>query len=107
MGIIRLRQAERDSAREAFSRGLAETNELLEKSDQNLAALDTKALALCGLALCEDEGHLDAASAVFRVARNITQAKGVVTAVLNQFDALAKVDAQGILIPLRTAAEGK
>jgi tetratricopeptide (TPR) repeat protein len=106
MGIIQLRLEERAAAFEAFSRGLAEANGLLEKSDQNLSALDTKALALCGLALCEDERHRDAATEIFRSARNITKAKGVVTRVLNQFDALAQADTDGVLAPLRKVAEG-
>ena len=106
MGIIQLRQAERPAACEAFSRGLAEANKLLEKTDQNLSALDTKALALCGLVLCENARHLDAATEAFHAARKITKAKGVVTDVLNQFNALAQADTEGVLVPLRKAAEG-
>ncbi len=103
-GIIRLRQEEHAAACEAFSRALAEANGLLEKSDQNFSALDTKALALCGLALCEDERHLAAATEAFRAARKITQARGVLTTILQQFDALTQADPDGILTPLRKAA---
>jgi len=42
----------------------------------------------------------------FHAARKITKAKGVVTRVLNQFDALAHADTDGVLAPLRKAAEG-
>ena len=59
-GIIRLRQGEPVAASEAFARGLAEADGLLALSGQNVSALDNKGLALCGLALCEDERHLPA-----------------------------------------------
>jgi len=78
----------------------------LEKSDQNPSALDTKALALCGLALCEDEHHLAPATEAFRTARKITKARGMVTTILKQFDALVQADADGILTRSRKAAAG-
>ena len=105
-GIIRLRQGEPVAARKAFACGLAEADGLLERCGQNFAALDTKGLALCGLALCEDEGHLTAAEEALGAARKITQAKGAVAKVLNRFDALALVDMKPILPPARKAAEG-
>jgi hypothetical protein len=106
-GIIRLRQGEPVAANKAFACGLAEADSLLERCGQNVSALDTKGLALCGLALCEDKGHLTAAEQAFGAARKIAQAKGVVARVLNQFDALARADMDGILSPARKAAEGQ
>lgn len=106
MGIIQLRQAERAAAREAFSRGLAEANGLLKKFDKNLLALDTKALALCGLALCEDERHRELAAEALHDARKITKAKGIVARVLTKFDALAQADTDGVLAPLRNVVSG-
>jgi hypothetical protein len=105
-GIIRLRQDEPAAASEAFERGLAEADRLLELSEQNVSALDNKGLALCGLTLCENERHLPAAEEAFAAARKITQAKGVVTSVLNRFDALAVADKEGLLAPARKALEG-
>jgi hypothetical protein len=105
-GIIRLRQREPADAREAFARGLAEADRLLELSGQNISALDHKGLALCGLALCEDERHLPAAEEAFATVRKITRAKGVVASVLNLFDALAVADKKGLLAQVRKAAEG-
>ena len=64
-------------------------------------------LALCGLVLCENEDHLTAAEEAFRAARKITQAKGAVAKVLNQFDALALADTTLILLAARQAAEGQ
>ena len=106
-GIVRLRQGEPDAAREAFSQGLTVAEGLLELSDQNLSALETKALALCGLALCGNTRRLTAASQSFRTARQITTAKGVVTRLLNRFDALAIADADGILAPVQEVAAGR
>jgi tetratricopeptide (TPR) repeat protein len=106
-GIIQLRQGGPVAASKAFACGLAEADGLLERCGQNFSALDIKGLALCGLALCEDEGHLPAAEGTFRAARKITQAKGVVARVLSQFDALALPDTDGILSPARKAAEGQ
>jgi hypothetical protein len=93
------------AASEAFARGLAEADRLLEHSGQNVSALDTKGLAMCGLVLCADEGHRTAAEEAFGAARKITQARGVVTSVLNQLDALALADTDGILSPVRKAVE--
>ena len=73
---------------------------------QNVSALDNKGLALCGLALCEDERHLTVAEEAFGAARKITRAKGVVARVLNLFDALAVADKAGLLARVRKAAEG-
>jgi tetratricopeptide (TPR) repeat protein len=106
MGIIQLRRGEPAEARNAFSKGLEEANGLLQKSDQNFSALDTRALALCGLTLCEGTHHLDKAAESFNAARRITKAKGIVTSVLNQFDALAQADTDGVLVTLRKAAAG-
>ena len=66
-----------------------------------------KGLALCGLALCEDERHLPAAEEAFAAARKITRAKGVVASVLNLFDALAVADKERNPAPARKAAEGE
>ena len=41
-GIIRLRQGEPAAASEAFARGVAEADRLLELSGQNVSALDTQ-----------------------------------------------------------------
>lgn len=106
-GTIHLRQGESATAREAFASAVREADRLLALCEQNVAAQDTKGLALCGLALCKDGRHLAAAEAAFEAARQITKAKGVVTALLNQFDALALADAKGILAPVRKAAAGE
>ena len=106
-GIIRLRQGETVAAGEAFTRGLVEADRLLARTGQNLSALDTKGLALSGLAPCGDQSDLTAAEEAFKAAREITRAKGVVASLLNQFDALAQADEKGVLKPVRAAAAGE
>ena len=106
-GIILLRQGEPVAASKAFACGLTDADGQLELGGQNVSALDTKGLALCGLALCEEEGRLTAAEEAFRSARKITQATGILATVLHQFDALALADVKKILLPARKAAEGQ
>jgi hypothetical protein len=81
----------------AMSRRSADT--LLEHTKDDYHALDTKALALCGVALIDDIDRIAEASTMFRAARAITQDKGTVRRVLRLFDALALADRSGILGP--------
>ena len=50
-GIIALRQGERETAQEAFTKSIAQADEILAKTPDYYSALDAKGLALCGLAL--------------------------------------------------------
>ncbi|MEL6816072.1 MAG: tetratricopeptide repeat protein [Cyanobacteria bacterium J06598_3] len=106
-GIIRLRLEDLNMTKEALEQGLKEAERLLKMSEKNFSALETKALSLCGLAICDDPKHLTMARQAFQAARNITQAKGVVTRLLNRFDALALADTENILAPLRKVAAGE
>lgn len=106
-GVIRLRQGQGAAARKAFSKALVEADGLLENTAQNLSALDTKALVLCGLALSEDTRHMSAAVEVYGAAREISSEPGVTADVLRRFDALAEADADGVLTPARAAAAGE
>ena len=69
-------------------------------------AQDTKALALCGLVLCGELTHLDAAVETFRAARRITRAPGTVRRLLRLFDILSDAGQPGQLAEARKAAEG-
>ena len=80
---------------------------LLHKAAQNLSALDTKALALCGLALCGDPGQVAAAVEAYKAARRISRAAGATASALKTFDALAEADAEGLLTEVRQAAAGQ
>jgi tetratricopeptide (TPR) repeat protein len=115
-GIIALRQGERETAQEAFTKSIAQADEILAKTPDYYSALDAKGLALCGRAVCggwkmEDGGRMRdevIAEAVetFRKARKIAPHAGVVKSVLRLFDELAKCDGEGILKEVRSAAEG-
>jgi tetratricopeptide (TPR) repeat protein len=104
LGIVLARQAKRDAASRAFTDAVRSASTLIEQTSQNFHALDTKALALCGQALIEGTSQLTEASTIFRAARTITRARGIVQRVLRLFDALAAADTAGILEPIRMAA---
>jgi tetratricopeptide (TPR) repeat protein len=116
-GIIALRQGERETAQEAFTKSIAQADEILAKTPDYYSALDAKGLALCGLALCEvgvdggplreTEDGVKAAMETFRRAREIAPHAGIVKSVLRLFDELAKCDTEGILKSVRNAVEGK
>jgi len=113
LGIIALRQGERTAAQEAFAAAVAQADALLAHTPQYYAALDSKGLALCGLALCEARNPRNQVSgrnlvseavAAFRAARAINRDAGVVKRVLRLFDALAAADTAGVLAGVRAAA---
>jgi hypothetical protein len=112
-----LRHGERETAQEAFTKSIAQADEILAKTPDYYDALDAKGLALSGLALCEvgeDGGRLTKdggkciaeAMEVFREARKIAPHAGVVKSVFRLLDELAKCDEEGILKDVRKAVEG-
>ncbi len=110
-GIIALRQGERETAQEAFTKSIAQADEILAKTPDFYSALDAKGLALCGRAVdgewkMEDGGRMRdeiVAEAImtFKKARKIAPHAGVVKSVLRLFDELAKCDTEGILKEVR------
>ena len=110
LGIVVLRQGEQGDAsatRQAFTRAIAQADEILAKTPDYYTALDAKGLAACGLAICDDKKYVADAIETFRAARKIAPHAGVVKSVLRLFDELAKCDTDGILKDVRNAAEGK
>ena len=107
LGVIALRQGDTIAARVVFTTALNQANELLAQTPQLYGALDSKGLALCGLALCEGAHHVPAAKEAFRAARAIISAVGIVGRVLRLFDALAQADTTGILTEVRAEATGE
>jgi tetratricopeptide (TPR) repeat protein len=107
LGVVALRQGDCSAAQEAFATALQQAGKLLTRSPQLYDALDTRGLALCGLALCESSVHVPAAQEAYRAARVITSDAGIVGSVLQLFDALAKADPHGILAEVRAAAAGE
>jgi tetratricopeptide (TPR) repeat protein len=106
LGVIALRQGDRAAAQEAFEGAVAEAEALLIHSKQNYGALDSKGLALCGLALCEENSdHISAAIDAYRAARAMNKDAGIVRYVLRLFDELVRADSGGILAEVRSAAD--
>lgn len=112
-GIIALRQGERETAQEAFTKSIAQADEILAKTPDYYDALDAKGLAECGLLVIgnwrldgeREKLHAEAIE-TFKRARKIAPHAGVVKSVLRLFDELAKCDSKGILKEVRAAAEG-
>jgi tetratricopeptide (TPR) repeat protein len=104
-GIIWLRQDRPAAAASEFQQALTQAGQQLEQASGDYQALDTKALALCGLALTTEPGKTAEACTVFRAARALTSAEGIVKRTLALFDALAAADRGGILAGTRQAAE--
>ena len=104
LGIIALRQGDGAAAQEAFAAAVAQADALLAHTPQYFNALDSRGLALCGLALCEARNLVSEAVAAYRAARAINRDAGVVGRVLHLFDALAAVDTAGVLAGVRAAA---
>ncbi|MDL1975802.1 MAG: tetratricopeptide repeat protein [Deltaproteobacteria bacterium] len=108
LGVIALRQGDSASAKDAFETAVEVSDSLLGHNKQNFDALDAIGLALCGLALCdEDTNYIPDAISSYEAARSITRAPGVVGRVLQLFDELAKADTQGLLSGVREAVGGK
>jgi tetratricopeptide (TPR) repeat protein len=112
LGIIVLRQANVSAvqqAHQAFTRAIAQADEILAKTPDYYGVLDAKGLALCGLALCAEDGenYIAETVATFQKARKIAPHAGIVKRNLRLFDELAKCDENGLLKPVRAAVEGK
>ncbi len=114
-GIIALRQGERETAQEAFSKSIAQADEILVKTPDYYSALDAKGLALCGSAVSrewrvenskERDELVAEAMEIFRKARKIAPHAGVVKSVLRLFDELVKCDGEGILKDVREVIAG-
>jgi tetratricopeptide (TPR) repeat protein len=104
--IAQLRQCQPAAAAQEFRTAITHADEQLRQTSGDYQALDTRALALCGLALTTDPAKAAEAAAVFRAARAITSADGIVNEALALFNALAAADRAGILTGIRPAVKG-
>ena len=107
LGVVSYRQHDLKVAKQAFTATIDQADALLAMTPERYEALDAKATALCGLALCGDTGQTAAARAAFRAARAITSAAGAVGQVLQLFDALALGDERRLLADVRPDAAGE
>ena len=105
-GIVSYGQSDLTAAKRAFVSAVEQAGAVLATGPELYAALDAKAIALCGLALCGDTEQTIAARAAFRAARAVTSAAGVVRKVLQLFDALALADESRVLADIRPDAAG-
>jgi tetratricopeptide (TPR) repeat protein len=104
--IVQLRQDQPAAAAQEFHTAITHADEQLQQTSGDYGALDTKALALCGLALTTDPAKAAEAATVFRSARAITSADGIVNGALALFGALAAADRAGLLTGVRPALKG-
>lgn len=101
LGLILLRQGDRNAAQRRFAETMAQTNLLLEFSPENHGAGEVKGLALSGLALCGEGTQISSAITAYKAARAINHDTGVWARVLRLFDALTQVDPAAVLAPVR------
>jgi tetratricopeptide (TPR) repeat protein len=106
LGVVLLRQGQTEPARLTFTEAVAQADTLLEYTGDNYQALDSKALALCGLTLLGDTPRLPEADAAAQAARAVNRNAGVVRRVLRLLDALAPADQAGIIAPVRAISAG-
>jgi tetratricopeptide (TPR) repeat protein len=106
-GAIALRTGDSAAAQEAFQAAIAQAESQLSYSEGMFRSLDSKGLALCGLALATgDRDFIPPAMDAYRAAREITKDAGIVANVLRLFDALQEADAAGALTEVREVAAG-
>jgi tetratricopeptide (TPR) repeat protein len=106
LGAVSYRLRDLNVAKQAFAAAIDQADALLAMTPELYAALDAKAIALCGLALCGNIEQKAAARAIFQAARAVTSAAGVVHKVLQLFDALAVADESHVLADIRPYAAG-
>jgi tetratricopeptide (TPR) repeat protein len=106
-GIVLLRQGQPAAAAREFGAATTQADQRLEQTSDAYRELDTKALALCGLALTTDPSSTAEATTAFVAAREITSADGIINQTLALFDVLAAADHGGILADIRPAVTGR
>jgi hypothetical protein len=102
-GVVALRHGDTAVAINAFDLALREADTQLASTARAYNSAYTKALALSGLALCQDAAFATAAAETYRAAYAISAAPGTVTDQLAILDALAIADPAGTLKPVRAA----
>ena len=106
-GIVFLQQGSRSDAVPRFAQAVSAADAVLQQTESDYRALNVRALALCGLALTNDPGHIDDAVRSFRAARAITTAPGILGRTQRLLDAIAAADSAGTLHSARIAAIGR
>jgi len=106
LGVIALLQGDKTYSKEAFESAILTSNLLLSHSNKNYNALDARGLALCGLALCEENtNYIPDAISAYNAARSITRGTGIVGRNMRLFDKLANADTNGLLVEVGRAVK--
>jgi tetratricopeptide (TPR) repeat protein len=106
LGIIELYQHDVAAAKTAFTKAIAQAEQLLAITPELYAAHDAVGFACCGLALCGERARLEDATHAFARARAISRNPGTVRGIVQLFDALAQADGDGILSAVRPSVSG-
>ncbi|MEE8124516.1 MAG: TIR domain-containing protein [Nitrospirales bacterium] len=97
-GIVSLRQGHHKQAKQQFLQTITQTETLLNHCSQDIWALESKALAQCGLAICDQNPELtSSAIETFKIVREMVQDKGTLQRILKLLQALSLADTHGIL----------
>lgn len=93
-------------ANEALEEALKQASCLLSHSQQNYKALDTKWLALCGLALCRNQSYAEEAIKAYyearKIIKNFSDNRGLVNRVQRLFSILLLSDSEEVLTEVNT-----
>lgn len=102
LGLVALRQEDRETAARAFGACLEMGATLLEHNPRNYDVWNTHGLAYSGLAILEEDGaHAAAAAQSYAEAQSISRPAGLVGHSLRLFDELAVMDRTGLLQRVR------
>jgi tetratricopeptide (TPR) repeat protein len=106
LSIVMMKSCQYQEAKTNLEKAILKADIFLRQANR-VETIDLKALALCGLAVCNHYMiNADRAKAAFIQARAITKAKGQVDRVLKFFDLIAELDDKNILLGLRDVAAG-
>ena len=107
LGIALLKSNQYQEGKTNLEKAVRHAEHFLEQADR-VETIDFKGLALCGLAICNQDRTLaDKARKAFAQARKITKAKGLVDRILKFFDLIAALDKKNLLTGVREIAAGK
>jgi len=104
-GIVLLRQGNPQQAKQQFLQTITQTATLLNHCSQDIWALESQALAQCGLAICDQNPELTSLPIeTFQKVRELVHDKGTLQRMGKLFEALCIADTQGILTDKRHLA---
>jgi len=106
LGIVFLKSGKYQKGKTEFEKTVKQADTFLQKEDR-VGTIDFKALALCGLAVCEqDKMYANKGKEAFAQVRVITKAEGDVDGILKFFDLISELDKKRVLVGVREVAAG-